>query len=85
MSDDETGKILHDMATQGKPLSREEHNLLKQWYKKQENAVSNMLRLNANVEPEDILQKQIDAILVSSLNFMVSQSFFKQMPFIFSD
>lgn len=60
---DGKGKILHDRATRGKPLSLEEQKLLEQWYNNQDDAESQLLKSNEYIEDEK-LQKQIDTILI---------------------
>ncbi|MDM8522725.1 hypothetical protein QUF80_05070 [Desulfococcaceae bacterium HSG8] len=52
MLSDETGKQLHDRVTLGKVLTPEEHNLLEKWYNNQDNAESELLKSNTDLQSE---------------------------------
>lgn len=63
--DDELGRQLHDRATRGEELSREDQILLEAWYEAQDRAEMNGLNLAATDEAKTIkLQKEIDSVLI---------------------
>ena len=63
--DDEIGRQLHDRATRGEELSKEDHVLLDAWYEAQDRAEMKSLNLAATDEAKTIkLQKEIDSVLI---------------------
>lgn len=63
--DDELGRQLHDRATRGEELSRENQILLDAWYEAQDRAEMKGLNLAATDEAKTIkLQKEIDSVLI---------------------
>ena len=63
--DDELGRQLHDRATRGEDLSKEDQILLDEWYEAQDRAEMKVLNLAATDEAKTIkLQKEIDSVLI---------------------
>ena len=63
--DDELGRQLHDRATRGEELSKEDQILLDAWYEAQDRAEMKSLNLAATDEAKTIkLQKEIDSVLI---------------------
>ena len=63
--DDELGRQLHDRATRGEELSKEDQMLLDAWYEAQDRAEIKGLNLAATDEAKTIkLQKEIDSVLI---------------------
>ncbi len=64
MISDEVGKKLHDKATRGVTLSSADQKRLKIWYKDQDDAECESLKLSTSLKSETMLQKEIDSILI---------------------
>jgi len=63
--DEKLGRQLHDRATRGEKLSKEDQMLLDAWYEAQDRAEMNGLNLTATEEAKTIkLQKEIDSVLI---------------------
>ena len=63
--EDELGKQLHDRATRGEELSKEDQMLLDAWSEAQDRAEMKGLNLAATDETKTIkLQKEIDSVLI---------------------
>ena len=62
---DELGRQLHDRATRGEELSKEDQILLDAWYEAQDRAEMRGLNLAATDEAKTMkLQKEIDSVLI---------------------
>lgn len=62
---DELGRQLHDRATRGEELSKEDQILLDTWYEAQDRAEMKSLNLAATDEAKTTkLQKEIDTVLI---------------------
>ena len=62
---DELGRQLHDRATRGEELSKEDQILLDAWYEAQDRAEMKSLNLAATDEAKTTkLQKEIDSVLI---------------------
>jgi len=62
---DELGRQLHDRATRGEELSKEDQILLDAWYEVQDRSEMKSLNLAATDEAKTTkLQKEIDSVLI---------------------